>query len=196
VPPGLSNAAAPRCIDVFRDDADTYHALADAGYLDNTVLIVTFDERGGFFDHVPPPRVVDNTDPSTVDHTGDGTIPTDGQLVPDYRQLGFRVPTIVVSNRAPARIVHDGPFEHASTLKLIESTFGLQPLTARAAHAKDLGRVLEHSPRRPVHPHAIPTSGVAAPDTEVWMPTWRDRRSGSVAGRPGPSPEASSSRSS
>ena len=138
--------------------ADTYHALADAGYLDNTVLIVTFDEWGGFFDHVAPPQVIDNTDPSTVDHTGDGTIPTDGQLVPNYRQLGFRVPTIVVSNLAPARVVHDGPFEHASTLKLIESTFGLQPLTARDAHAKDLGHVLEHSPRPPVHPHSIPTS--------------------------------------
>jgi phospholipase C len=36
--------------------ADTYHALAGAGYLDNTVLMVTFDEWGGFYDHVPPPR--------------------------------------------------------------------------------------------------------------------------------------------
>ena len=43
--------------------ADTYHALADAGYLDNTVLVVTFDEWGGFYDHVPPPRVVDDTEP-------------------------------------------------------------------------------------------------------------------------------------
>jgi phospholipase C len=138
--------------------ADTYHALADAGYLDNTVLIVTFDEWGGFFDHVPPPRVIDNTDPSTVDHTGDGTTPTDGRLLPDYRQLGFRVPTIVVSNLAPARVIHDGPFEHASTLKLIESTFGLQPLTARDEYANDLGQVLERRPRRPIHAGAIPTS--------------------------------------
>ena len=110
--------------------ADAYHALADAGYLDNTVFMVTFDEWGGFFDHVPPPRVIDDTDPATVDHTGDSTTPTDGQLVPDYTQLGFRVPAIVVSNLARPRVVHDGPFEHTSTLKLIESTFGLQPLTA------------------------------------------------------------------
>ncbi len=126
--------------------ADTYHALADAGYLDNTVFVVTFDEWGGFYDHVPPPRVVDDTDPSTVDHTGDSDTPTDGRLVPDYRQLGFRVPTIVVSNLAPARVVHHGPFEHTSTLKLIESTFGLHPLTARDAHAESLGDVLDHSP--------------------------------------------------
>jgi phospholipase C len=139
--------------------ADAYHALDSAGYLDSTVLVVTFDEWGGFFDHVPPPRVVDDTDPADVDHTGDSSTPTDGRLVPDYRQLGFRVPAIVVSNLALARVVHHGPFEHSSTLKLIESTFGLPSLTARDAHAENLGQVLLRSPRRPVPAGAIPTSG-------------------------------------
>src|SRR5580693_971392 len=78
--------------------ADAYHALADNGYLDDTVFIVTFDEWGGFYDHVPPPRVIDDTNPAGVMHAGDSSTPTDGQLIPDYRQLGFRVPAIVVSN--------------------------------------------------------------------------------------------------
>jgi phospholipase C len=138
--------------------ADAYHALANAGYLDNTVFIVTFDEWGGFYDHVPPPRVVDDTNPANVDHTGDSTTPTDNQLVPDYTQLGFRVPAIVVSNLAPARVVHQGPFEHTSTLKLIETTFGLQSLTARDAHALNLGDVLERAPVNRVPSGAIPTS--------------------------------------
>jgi phospholipase C len=138
--------------------ADAYHALASAGYLDKTVFIVTFDEWGGFFDHVPPPQVIDDTDPATVDHTGDDTTPTDGQLIPDYKQLGMRVPAIVVSNLAPARVVHQGPFDHTSSLKLIESTFGLQPLTARDANAQNLGDVLEHHPHHQVAAGAIPTS--------------------------------------
>ena len=138
--------------------ADAYHALANAGYLDNTVLVVTFDEWGGFFDHVPPPRVTDDTNPATVDHTGDGTTPTDGQLIPDYRQLGFRVPAIVVSNLADRRVDHHGPYDHTSTLKLIESTFGLPSLTARDARARSLGHVLERRPRRPVPAGEIPTS--------------------------------------
>jgi phospholipase C len=138
--------------------ADVYHALADAGYLDNTVLVVTFDEWGGFFDHVPPPKVTDDTNPADVDHTGDGTTPTDGQLIPDYRQLGFRVPAIVVSNLADRRVEHHGPYEHTSTLKLIESTFGLHSLTARDAHARNLRRVLDRHPGRPVPAGAIPTS--------------------------------------
>ncbi len=138
--------------------ADTYHALANAGYLDNTVLMVTFDEWGGFYDHVPPPKVTDDTNPADVDHSGDGTTPTDGQLIPDYRQLGFRVPAIVVSNLAADRIDHGGPYEHTSKLKLIESTFGLHSLTARDASALDLGHVLEPRPRRPVPAGAVPTS--------------------------------------
>ena len=138
--------------------ADAYHALAGAGYLDNTVFVIAFDEWGGFYDHVPPPHVTDDTNPADVDHTGDGSTPTDGQLIPDYTQLGFRVPAIVVSNLAPARVIHQGPFEHTSTLKLIESTFGLQPLTARDASAENLGDVLRRERRRPVPPGAIPAS--------------------------------------
>lgn len=138
--------------------ADAYHALADNGYLDHTVLIVTFDEWGGFYEHVDPPMVVDDTNPANVNHTGDTT--TDGQSYPDYRQLGFRVPAIVVSNLLQnPRIVHDGPFEHCSSLKLIENTFGLLPLTARDLHARDLGDVLDASPTtKAVSPSVIPTS--------------------------------------
>jgi phospholipase C len=85
-------------------------------------------------------------------------VPTDGQLVPDYPQLGFRVPAIVISNLARRQVVHHGPFEHSSTLKLIESTFGLNSLTARDAHALNLGLVLDRSPRNHVPARAIPTS--------------------------------------
>ncbi len=148
--------------------ADAYHALADAGYLDSTVFVITFDEWGGFYDHVPPPHAIDNTDPSTVDHTGDGTTPTDGQLIPDYTQLGFRVPAIVVSSHAAPRVVHSGPYEHTSTLRFIETTFGLQPLTARDANARNLGDVLLPA-RIPVAARGtIPTSSqVPGPDNDA-----------------------------
>jgi phospholipase C len=142
--------------------ADAYHALADNGYLDDTVFIVTFDEWGGFYDHVPPPRVIDRTNPANVMHAGDSTTPVDGQLYPDYRQLGFRVPGLVVTNLArPGRVVHDGPFEHCSSLALIESTFGLNPLTARDKFARNLQDFLIPVPvpaRLAVPPSAIPTS--------------------------------------
>ena len=65
----------------------------------------------------------------------------------------------MVSNLARRQVVHHGPFEHTSTLKLIETTFGLQTLTARDAHAESLGKVLDRSPRRGVPAGAIPISG-------------------------------------
>ena len=139
--------------------ADAYHALDKAGYLDKTVFIVTFDEWGGFYDHVKPPRVIDHTNPKDVNHAGDGKKPTDGRLIPDYRQLGFRVPAIVVSNLARrGRVVQDGPYEHTSSLKLIETTFGLHPLTARDKHALNLGRVLDAKPHPAIPAGSIPTS--------------------------------------
>jgi phospholipase C len=140
--------------------ADAYHALADNGYLDNTVFIVTFDEWGGFYDHVPPPTVVDDTNPANVSHTGNATTPTDGELIPNYAQLGFRVPAIVVSNLVPkGQVVSAGPFEHCSSLALIESTFGLTALTARDANAENLAQILLAAPvANPVAPTTIPTS--------------------------------------
>ncbi len=142
--------------------ADAYHALADNGYLDNTVFIVTFDEWGGFYDHVPPPQVIDDTNPADVMHEGDSSTPTDGQLIPNYKQLGFRVPGIVISNLArPRQVVQQGPYEHCSSLALIESTFGLNPLTARDQNARNLAELLQPFPvpgRFAVPPSAIPTS--------------------------------------
>jgi phospholipase C len=142
--------------------ADAYHALADNGYLDDTVFIVTFDEWGGFYEHVPPPQVIDDTNPANVMHAGDSTTPTDGQLIPNYKQLGFRVPSIVVSNLVqPRQVVHASPFEHCSSLALIESTFGLTPLTARDRNARNLQQVLLRAPvpaPQAVRPSDIPTS--------------------------------------
>jgi phospholipase C len=139
--------------------ADVYHALAKAGYLRNTVFVINFDEWGGFYEHVLPPHVVDHTNPKDVNHSGDGKKPTDGRLIPDYTQLGFRVPAIVVSDLSHRHIVSDGPYEHTSILALIESTFGIHPLTARDAHARNLGELLSHEPRRHVLPKGgIPTS--------------------------------------
>lgn len=147
--------------------SDVYHALNDAGYLDSTVLIITFDEWGGFFDHVNPPKVIDHTNPSNVNHGGNSR-PSGfpGPNYPDYTQLGFRVPAIIVSNYASAQVVHDGPFEHTSTLAMIESAFGLKPLTARDANALNLGQVLCTTKRTDDPSSLVPvSSAVPGPAT-------------------------------
>jgi phospholipase C len=146
--------------------SDVYFALSDAGYLSSTALVITFDEWGGFFD-VPPPQVTDTTDPSTVNHTGDSRpAGFPGPDHPDYTQLGFRVPTIVVSDYAPRQIVSDGPYEHASTLCMIESLFGLDPIytdpttgdKTRDGYARNLQAVLSTTARTDDPSTSIPRS--------------------------------------
>jgi phospholipase C len=155
--------------------ADVYHGLHDAGYLSSTVLVVTFDEWGGFFDHVEPPTVTDTTDPSTVDHTGNARpAGFPGPNYPDYHQLGFRVPAIVVSDLAPSQIRSDGPYEHTSTLAMIESIFALDPVyndpvtgdKTRDGYARNLDQVLSLTPRTDDPSGSVPRSSqVPGPST-------------------------------
>ncbi len=104
--------------------ADVFYALARGPLWKNTVLIITFDEGGGFFDHVAPPRVVaaNGVDRDIVD----------GQVL-----LGFRTPTIIASpftrNLGVVPFVSHTVFDHTSVLKLIEWRWNLQPLTPRDA---------------------------------------------------------------
>ncbi|QNI33936.1 alkaline phosphatase family protein [Alloacidobacterium dinghuense] len=108
-----------------------YHALVNSPCWPNSVLIVTFDEWGGFFDHVPPPRVVA---PNT----------TDTDLIDGRALLGFRVPTVVVSpfsvGSSLSPQINSTVFDHTSALKLIEWRWNLQPLTARDA-STDIGNL-------------------------------------------------------
>jgi phospholipase C len=116
--------------------AQTFQAVASGPQWPSTVFIVTYDEWGGFFDHVPPPRAAA---PNTLDP----------DLVAGKALLGFRVPTIIASpwTRTPGNNprIDSGISDHTSILKLIEWRWGLAPLTARDASedVQNLARVLD-----------------------------------------------------
>jgi phospholipase C len=80
-------------------------------------IIVTYDENGGFWDHVPPP-----TGPGSGDRWGPGT----------------RIPAIIVSPRAKRGYVDRTPYDTTSILKFITRRFGLEPLPGVRANAGDL----------------------------------------------------------
>ena len=96
-----------------------------------TLLIWTYDEHGGYYDHVPPPRAIrpDN-------------IPPDIHVPPDlpgaYDRYGFRVPAVIVSPYARANYVSHVVHDHTSVLKLIETKWNLGALTYRDANADNL----------------------------------------------------------
>lgn len=100
-----------------------YDAVRTSPVWDKTVLVVTFDEWGGFFDHVPPTSAPDNN-PATA-------------------LRGFRVPTVMISPLARRGYVDHRPYDHTSILKLIEWRWGLPALTKRDAAARNLAEVLD-----------------------------------------------------
>jgi phospholipase C len=102
-----------------------YTALAKSPQWKNCNLVITYDEHGGFFDHVSPPKTVDQ-------RAADG-----------FDQLGFRVPTLVAGPYVKQGYVSSKVYEHCSALRHLEVTFGLEPLNQRTMAANDLSDFLD-----------------------------------------------------
>jgi phospholipase C len=123
-------------IDGQRLVASVYNALV-AAPLDlwkRTLLVVTYDEHGGFYDHVNPPAAVDDN--------------------PSFRQFGVRVPAFVISPWV-TRGVDSAVRDHTSILKTVLKRFApSESLTTRVDKAKDLDSLLDRSTPLPVSPPA------------------------------------------
>jgi phospholipase C len=89
----------------------------------NTLLIITFDEHGGCFDHIAPPSVV------PPDTKGFNTGP--GEEGFDFTRLGVRVPMVMVSAYIAKNTIVNSPMHHCSFLKTMEQKWGLQSLGPR-----------------------------------------------------------------
>lgn len=133
---------------------DAYYALRNGPAWNQTLLIVTYDEHGGCYDHIAPPSGA--TPPDT----------TTGEYGFDFKRFGPRVPTLLISPLIPAGTVFrvpEGsmPFDHTSILKTIEARWNVPALTARDAAAPDVGPVLSLATARTDDPLAgvgVPTS--------------------------------------
>lgn len=106
---------------------DVYESLRSSQYWDTSMLIITYDEHGGFYDHVPPPPAV-----QPGDAWSDPALNTHGFR---FDQLGVRVPAVVVSPLIPRGIVDHTHYDHASISATLHDVFGTQTLTARDAAA-------------------------------------------------------------
>jgi phospholipase C len=88
-----------------------------------TVLFITFDENGGFFDHVPPPVAPPGTPGEYL--TG-AHLPAAARGIRGPVGLGFRVPCLVVSPFSRGGYVCHDTFDHTSLLRFIETRFGVE----------------------------------------------------------------------
>ena len=119
---------------------EIYEALVNSPQWENTMLVIVYDEHGGFYDHVEPPAA-----------------PADGS---GREHLGVRVPALVVGPRVREGVYKE-TLEHASLPRTILGRFGRPPEQALAAmpasvqSARDLGGVLLESPRRDIPDHSF-----------------------------------------
>ena len=103
----------------------------------STLLIWSYDEHGGYYDHVVPPRAVAPDDvPPRLER---------GDVHAGFAQLGFRVPAGVVSPYAKPNHVSSTVYDHTSVLKLIETKWNLPSLTRRDAAAHDILDLVDFS---------------------------------------------------
>jgi phospholipase C len=114
---------------------DVYYALRNGPAWNQTLLIVTYDEHGGCYDHVPPPSGAVAPDNSI------------GEYGFDFTRFGPRVPTVLVSPLIPEGTVFrvpagTMPLDHTSILKTVETRWSLPALTARDAAASAVDGVL------------------------------------------------------
>jgi phospholipase C len=103
----------------------------------NTMLIWTYDEHGGYYDHVPPPAAIapDNIPPDTPG----------GDHYNGFRQYGFRVPCAVISPWARPDYVSHEIFDHTSICSLVEHKWNLPAMTHRDANASPMLDMLDLS---------------------------------------------------
>lgn len=134
-----------------------YEAIKGSPLWESSLLIITWDEHGGFYDHVRPGSAIapGDTEPgSKYNRYGF-----------DFSQLGVRVPAVVISPQIPAGTIDHRLYDHSSIPKTIEKIFGLDPLTKRDAKANSVDALLTLPEARKDAPE-MPSPATAMPAQE------------------------------
>lgn len=125
----------------------TYEAIRNSPHWESSVLIITWDENGGFYDHGDPPAAI---------------APGDSWEKSKYNRYGFtfekygpRVPAVVISPLIPKGVIDHRLYGHTSVMATVERRFGLEGLTNRDRTAKDLLSLLQEGSVRPT-PESLP----------------------------------------
>lgn len=103
--------------------ASIYEAMVQSPQWNRCMLVITYDEHCGFFDHVAPPQTVD--------------------AFAGFEQLGFRVPSVVIGPTVRRGCVNSTQFEHVSVISTLTTKFGLVPLNERVSATNDLSSCID-----------------------------------------------------
>lgn len=142
--------------------ADIYNMVKGSPAFNETLLVITYDEHGGCYDHVPPPNGARNPDPANPP----------GQWGFQFNRFGVRVPCVVINPYIKPGLIArpDGftPFDHTSVIKTVQNCFKLQGnLTERDKAAPDFSGLLTlAAPRTQDLPTVTPLPYTAVPGLE------------------------------
>jgi phospholipase C len=123
--------------------SDVVHAFMASPQYKTGALFIVYDEWGGFFDHVVPPRVPD--------------LRASSNLKSDFGQMGFRIPAVVVSPYARRGHVDHSIYGFESILKMIRYRYALPPLTPRDLYANNIAAAFDWQSKPNLAPPALPT---------------------------------------
>ncbi len=119
---GITDGSGPSWV------ASVVNAIGESPYWKSTAIFVTWDDWGGWYDHVPPPQY-------------------------NSYELGFRVPLIVISPYAKAHFVSHRRHEFGSILRFVEETLGLDSMHTTDTRSDDLSDCFDFSQAPiPFHP--------------------------------------------
>ncbi|MBX3190805.1 MAG: alkaline phosphatase family protein [Labilithrix sp.] len=116
--------------------ASVYKALADGPAWNKTLFIITYDEHGGFFDHVAPPVAVDD--------------------LADFQRQGFRVPAFVIGPTVKKGYVCKTQLEHSSVAATLKTRFDIKSLSKRMDAASDVSDCIDPAKVRSKSPSPPP----------------------------------------
>jgi phospholipase C len=144
--------------------ATVVEALTKSPAWADSALFVTYDENGGFYDHVPPPSACQ---PDGIKPDLEPTDPPG-----DFDRLGMRVPMMVVSPYAKKHFVAHHVYDHTSILRFIEDRFVLPAITNRDANAEEPWEMFDfqNPPHKTPPTVTLPTVNQASLDAcaKVW----------------------------
>ncbi|TMC02499.1 MAG: phosphoesterase [Chloroflexi bacterium] len=153
---------------------EVYEAIRSSACWPTSLLLITFDEHGGLYDHVTPPPAVAPGDTFDPDNNRHGF---------RFDQLGVRVPALIVSPHVPRGVVDHTVYDHTSLLATVEHLYGLEPMTRRDAAAERFDHLLSAPAQRRDTPARLPEPAVSG-IRECEGGTWEERLAGDLEEMP------------
>jgi phospholipase C len=144
--------------------ASVYSAIRNSPIWEHSMLIITYDEHGGFYDHVTPPAAKPPGDKQVMEDVN-----TQGFT---FNQYGVRVPAVIVSPLVEKGVIDGRLYDHASIPATVEALFRLAPLTERDKAARSLHSLITLQEPRKDCPTSIPYPRVA--DLDRTFPAARE----------------------